>query len=288
MNKVCRNCCRDMDDNMIYCSRYQGAINDDSPIQEDEISVDGGKLGITYDDSKSVMDLRDIKKNRKRLGERKKGNKLLNTILNKAIFILFLISIIMVGTYHFLGINRDGIANKFSFLLPKKHTSMDVVYKLKGIRELQTLKINKADFYLYVKEDKYVDLIIRYNVFINFNIEDMKIIENEDGSFILEVKKPQIIPVLLDGVQYTKDKGVDEYPGVEVFDVSNSQAPGPDFTLGEETYRDIAEGYIERQCEFNQELYINKAFDNLNEKLMNISNELGLNISEIKLEGAGQ
>lgn len=289
MSKLCKNCGENVDDNAVYCSKCGNHLDRSIYCQKNEISIDtNDKFQLPCEESNSFIDLKDIRKIKHRIKSKKKGNKLYNVVLNKIIFILLIVCIIIMGSYYILRANKDVIIDKSALFAPKKHTSMDVVYELKNIKELQVLKINKADFYKYTNQEKYADLVIRYSIFINFNLEDVNVTENDEGSFIVEIKKPDINPVLLDGIDYTKYKKEDTYPGVEVFDVSNSWALGPDFKLGEETYRDIAEKYIEGQCEMDSVFYTNKAFDNFKEKLMDISQKLHLNISEIRLEGVSE
>jgi hypothetical protein len=289
MSKVCKNCGENVDDNEVSCRKCGKPIDMNLNCLGNEVSIDtNDEYHMPYEGSNSFMDLKDIRKIKHRIKLKKKGNRLYNAVLNKIIFILLIVCIITMGSYYLLRANKDVIIDKSTLFAPKKHTSMDVIYQFKNIKELQALKINKADFYKYTNQEKYADLIIRYSIFINFNLEDVNVTENDDGSFIVEMKKPDINPILLDGIDYTKDKKEDTYPGVEIFDVSNSWALGPDFKLGEETYRDIAEKYIGEQCELDSAFYTNKAFDSLKEKLMDISQKLDLNISEIRLEGASE
>lgn len=269
-------------------TKFRKFLGIGSSSKNDEISIDEGEIGVDYDESQSAIDSAYITKIRGRLKSKKRKNRFINSILNKMIVILLLICIILIGTYYIVETNSSGIAKRFSSLSPKKYTTIDVFYQLKSIREIQTLKINRADFYKYSSGNKYADLIIRYSIYVNFDMENMNVIENNDGTFTLKMKKPEVRAILLDGIKYTKDKMENEYPGVEVFDVSNSWIPGTDFKLGQETYRDIADRYIKEQCKLDSAYYTNKAFNNFREKLMEISNELDLNISEIILEGESE
>jgi hypothetical protein len=223
------------------------------------------------------------------LGKRKQrgiGHKVTDIFLNKITKSLLIACIAITALYFLSNQFSDYAANKLSGILPQKQTSAYVLFQMKNIKELQVLKLNKAEFYKYEDEKKrWAELIIRYTISINFNLEDYRIIKNDDGSLTIELKKPEIKPILLDGTEYTEKKQPDYYPGVEIFDISNSWIPGPDFKLGDLTIRDIAQNYIENECNKNLESLTQMALENFKAKLMDVSEKLNVNITDVRLEG---
>lgn len=286
MSKICNNCGSAAEDDAVYCKKCGNKLSNDSVCSKHGMEKDEQEkceVDIAEEEACAASNVDRQCNSRKisRLGNR------MNLLLNKIILFLIALCIISASAFFILSKYKKTAGNIFTGLLPKKQTSSYVLYQMKNIKELQALKLNKADYYQYKdNNNRSAELIIRYYININFNLDDCKITKKSDGSFAVELKKPKINAVLLDGIDYTEKKQPDYYPGIEIFSISKYWEAGSDFKMGEIT--DIAQKYIDNKCTQNTESYTREAFDNIKDKLMTISDKLDLNISEVKMEGVNE
>lgn len=284
MSKKCSNCGSSMGDNVVYCKKCGKALSDVSVCSKHGTPRNKfGKCDLCSAEEEASAACVEKQYENKRVSRLGK-NKYINLMLDKIILVLLALCIIAVSVFFVLDRYKENAVNMFTGLLPQKQTSSYVLFQMKNIKELQALKLNKADYYKY-EDDNYrnAELIIRYYININFNLDDCKVTQRDDGSFAVELKKPRINAVLLDGIDYTEKKQPDYYPGIEIFRKSSYWDTGMDFKMGEIT--DIAQKYIDDKCTQNTESYTREAFDNIKEKLMAISDKLELKISDITMEG---
>lgn len=286
MSKVCNNCGATAEDDAIYCKKCGNKLSNDSVCSKHGMEKDEQEkreVDIAEEEACAASNV-DRQCNSRKIS--RPGNRM-NLLLNKIILFLIILCIISASAFFILSKYKETAGNIFTGLLPKKQTSSYVLYQMKNIKELQALKLNKADYYHYKdSNNRDAELIIRYYININFNLDDCKITKKGDGSFAVELKKPEINAVLLDGIDYTEKKQPDYYLGIEIFSISKYWETGSDFKMGEIT--DIAQKYIDDKCTQNAESYINEAFVNIKDKLLAISDKLDLNISEVKMEGVNE
>lgn len=260
MSKKCINCGHKLDENENLCRECGKSV-----------------------DSEEAFTSTAFDRLHTRRKERKKY-KYINKLINKIILVLILLCIVIITVFVLLSRNSNGVSKGLEALMPKNQSSAYVLFQMQNIKEIQALRLNKADYYLYHDlEGRSAGLIVRYYINVNFNLEESSLTQRDDGSYTLHMKRPIISANLLDGVDYTEKKEPDSYPGVEIFAISNSWILGPDFQMGE--IRALAQNYIDDKSFENIDSYTKEAFDNLSEKLLSISNKLKLNVTEIKLEG---
>lgn len=205
-------------------------------------------------------------------------------ILNKIIICLMIACVITISLCFSVYKHKENAANILVKPLPQNKTSASVLGQYKSIKELQVLKINKADFYQYKDETRDAELIIRYYVNASFDFNNCNIIQNSNDTVNIVIKKPEIKTILCTDTKYTEDKKPEDYPGVEILTSSNSiLIPGYDFKIGD--IEDIAKNFINKELDKNQKKYEEMAFDNLKVKLKPVTKALGLKVSSITLEG---
>jgi hypothetical protein len=205
-------------------------------------------------------------------------------ILNKISFALMIMCAITVTKYFYDYKNKENAVNTLVIASPQNQTSAYALGQYKSIKELQVLKINKADFYHYKDETRDAELIIRYYVNASFDLNNYNVIKNSNDTVNIVIKRPEIKAILNTDTKYTEEKAPEDYPGVEILSASNSiLIPGYDFKIGE--IEDIAKNFINKELAKKQIEYEKMAFDNLKVKLKPIIEALGLKISSITLEG---
>ena len=286
MRKICNNCGAIVEDDSVYCKKCGNKLTNDSVCSKHGMEKDEqGKceVDMAKEEACAASNVDRQSKNKKII----KPGKTINLLFDKIILALLILCIITVSSFFILNRYKDAAGNILTGLLPKKQTSSYVLFQMKNIKELQALKLNKADYYQYKdNNNRSAELIIRYYININFNLDDCKITQKDDGSFAVKLKKPKINAVLLDGIDYTEKKQPDYYPGIEIFSISSYLETGSDFKMGEIT--EIAQKYIDDKCAKNADNYTREAFSNIKDKLLAISDKLNLNISEITMEGVNE
>ena len=85
-------------------------------------------------------------------------------ILNKILFGLMILCAITVTIFFSAYKYKENAVNILVKASPQNQTSAYVLGQYKSINELNILKINKADIYHYVNDNRYANLIIRYYV----------------------------------------------------------------------------------------------------------------------------
>ena len=286
MSKICNNCGATVEDDSVYCKKCGNKLSNDSVCSKHGIPEDkSGKyeVDMAKEETSATSYVDRQCKDEKVI----KPGKTMNLLFDKIILALLALCIIAVSVFFILSRYKETTGNILTGLLPKKQTSSYVLFQMKNIKELLALKLNKADYYHYKdNNNRDAELIIRYYININFNLDNCNITRKNDGSFAVKLKKPEINAVLLDGIDYTEKKQPDSYPGIEIFSISKYWETGSDFKMGEIT--EIAQKYIDDKCTQNTKTYTREAFDNIKEKLMVISDKLDLNISEITMEGVNE
>jgi len=211
------------------------------------------------------------------------GRRIEAKTLNKIIMALMIVCAIS-GSLCFYAYNIENAVNILVKPLPQNQTSAVVLGQYKSINELHVLRIIKADFYHYKNEKRDAELIIRYYVNASFDLDNCSVIQNNNETVNIVIKRPEITTILCPDTKYSKDMAPEDYPGVEILAASNSIViPGYDFKIGE--IEDIAKGFIKMELDKKQLEYEKMAFDNLKVKLKPIMEALGFKISTITLEG---
>lgn len=288
MSKICSNCHTNAEKDAVYCKRCESTLSSASVCPKHVIPKNQfGKCELCSAGEEafaaSYVEKQCKNKNATRVGK----NKYINLLLDKVILVLLVLCTIAVSGFFILNKYKETAGNMLTGLLPKKQSSSYILFQMKNIKELQALKLNKADYYQYEdRNNRNAELIIRYYINIIFNLDDCKITQKDDGSFAVELKKPQINAILLDGIDYTEKKQPDYYPGIEIFSISSYWETGMDFRMGEIT--DVAQKYIDDKCAQNTQNYTREAFNNIKEKLMVISDKLDLKIYDITMEGVNE